>query len=121
MKSFTIVLCFAVLGSCAAINPAVAGLNELFRSTNGANWKNNAGWGSSTDPCTWYGITCDASNNVINVQLMGNGLTGTLTSGLTIGQDYLKILDLTNNAITGAIPSNLGDMKNIMFINLGEN
>ncbi len=32
----------------------VTALNELYTLTGGANWNKSRGWGTATDPCTWY-------------------------------------------------------------------
>lgn len=72
-------------------------LLNLYTSTNGAGWGTNTGWnGSAGTECSWYGITCDASNaHVQTIRLSLNHLTGSLPnlSGLT----SLTVLDVSLN------------------------
>jgi len=49
--------------ACAALSSVRAdtyrdALMELYSATDGANWKNNSGWGSTANYCTWYGVQC---------------------------------------------------------------
>lgn len=78
-----------VVSTAQAAIPASerAVLTDLYASTNGAGWINNAGWGGAAGTeCTWYGVTCDnTQSNVTSISLDGNKLVGTLPaiSGLT--------------------------------------
>jgi hypothetical protein len=40
-------------------------LVELFKSTNGDGWSNNAGWLSTSSECEWFGVRCNSENQVI--------------------------------------------------------
>jgi hypothetical protein len=42
-------------------------LMELYWSTNGLLWKNNAGWRDGSDPCmnAWFGVACAAGSDVV--------------------------------------------------------
>lgn len=90
----------------AAIPPSQAAvLTNLYASTNGASWTNNANWnGSPGTECTWNGVTCDGTqSNVVSIGLAGNNLVGTLPSisALTV----LQTFDVGANQLTGSIPS----------------
>lgn len=52
-----VALCLAVVGGVAADTNRDA-LMDLYHATSGASWTNNAGWGSSADYCSWYGVEC---------------------------------------------------------------
>ncbi|XP_047257993.1 probable leucine-rich repeat receptor-like protein kinase At1g35710, partial [Capsicum annuum] len=77
--------------------------------------KNNsllASWTLSTDACRddWYGIIC--FNGWINRLNISNvGVTGDLT----------KILNLGLNNLSGPIPSELGNLKNLTALSLSYN
>ena len=38
-----------------------AALLELYESTGGPGWLDNAGWNSSASVCDWYGVSCDST------------------------------------------------------------
>uniref|UniRef100_A0A5B7AGQ2 non-specific serine/threonine protein kinase n=1 Tax=Davidia involucrata TaxID=16924 RepID=A0A5B7AGQ2_DAVIN len=96
------------------------------------------------NPCTWYKVTCDSSNNVVSVQLASMGFSGTLSpkivvlktlstlslqgNGITgeIPKEFgnltsLTMLNLENNHLTGEIPSSLGNLKKLQFLILNQN
>lgn len=51
-------------------------LVDLFEATRGTAWVNNGGWGSASDPCTWFGVGCAGGHHVTNLSLPLNGLDG---------------------------------------------
>lgn len=90
-------------------------LLDLYASTDGDNWRSHDNWnGPPGTECTWYGITCDATESHV-VQLamgqadsyFGNNLVGPLPASITqlTGLQYLLI---GKNAITGPLPSLAG-------------
>eukprot|EP00252_Welwitschia_mirabilis_P023527 TRINITY_DN6674_c0_g1_i3.p1 TRINITY_DN6674_c0_g1~~TRINITY_DN6674_c0_g1_i3.p1 ORF type:complete len:725 (-),score=143.95 TRINITY_DN6674_c0_g1_i3:489-2663(-) len=97
----------------------VSALQNLYKSLNNpqqlTGWNTNGG----VDPCaqSWKGVTCSGSA-VTSLQLSGLGLTGTLYYELS-SFPSLKILDLSNNAITGNIPYSLP--QNLQEFNLASN
>lgn len=118
-------------------------LEALYASTNGAQWYDRAGWTTTTTPCSWYGVTCQAGrvseldlrdNNLAGplpaqlgnltqlrvLNLKRNAITGGLPAGLG-GLVQLQILDLSENALTGAIPTQLGALAVLQTLNLGNN
>ena len=38
-----------------------ATLMDLYANTGGASWTRSDGWGSSSSPCSWHGVTCVSS------------------------------------------------------------
>jgi len=86
----------------------VAMLYELFYTTNGAYWDNNAGWNAGVsligcEPCNWHGITCNLSGSVTKIELPNNNLTGRLPASLA-RLSSLTTLDLSGNEIGYCIP-----------------
>ncbi|MCB1756723.1 MAG: hypothetical protein KDJ38_14465 [Gammaproteobacteria bacterium] len=96
-------------------------LNALYTSLNGANWVDNTGWNTDTDPCSWFGVTCDgAGANVTQINLQDNRLVGTIPASIT-DLSQLQILVLQNNSLGGfSIPAVLGSMTQLRELYLND-
>ncbi|MED6217350.1 hypothetical protein PIB30_016974 [Stylosanthes scabra] len=78
------------------------------------------GWSNKTSHCNWAGITCDNyQNRVTAIELGGYSLTGILPSNLNSLYN-LVLLDLSNNNLTGPLPS-LANLTLLHFVNLEVN
>ncbi len=91
-------------------------LLNIYNNTNGPSWTNK--WTvEGTDPCTWYGVVCDA-NHVTKIMLQENSLDGSLPElgGLT----DLQYFDVSNNQLTGSIPSLTG-LTNLQYFYVNNN
>ncbi|MBK7603104.1 MAG: hypothetical protein IPI15_05885 [Saprospiraceae bacterium] len=116
--TFTIlVLTFSVNGQ----HPYYAELKKIYLSTNGDNWTDNSGWKAgmnnpNSDPCngSWNGITCQ-SGVIIFIDLSNNNLTGTLPSEIKI--PTLKWFKAQKNKITGEIPLFTGPLTQLNLSN----
>src|SRR5258706_5145226 len=93
-------------------------LVDLYNSTNGVYWKNNTNWlsGSVAD---WNGVTV-ISNRVTSILLDSNSLSGPLPSSLG-NLDQLVNLDLQHNYIYGDMPASLGNLSLLQVLNLDDN
>lgn len=97
-----------------------AALIALYNATGGANWTNKTGWlGAEGTECSWFGVICDGTG-VVEINLIGNGLTGTVPSSVSQLVE-LKSLRLHNNQLTGSIPSELGQLSNLTRLSLYNN
>lgn len=84
-------------------------LQDLYTSTNGANWESkcNENWIFSSDnalPCfDWYGIACNNQCNITSFSLESCNLQGFIPSsiGALVSLQYLA---LYSNQLTGTIP-----------------
>jgi Leucine-rich repeat (LRR) protein len=122
----------------------IEGLEFLFNSTNGTNWKwdnevlNGPVWSFSSpqsDPCNdnnqvWQGITCSSSPNVCRTQdcvivslaLDGYGLVGSLPYEFFSRVTTLETLVLTSSQkLTGFIPSELSLLSGLQVLSLALN
>ena len=111
-------------------------LVALYDATGGAEWKNNAQWGSDQHISSWHGVQYYKQareagaaiggvarwtvEHVDRLNLAGNGLTGEIPAKLH-GLNDLRRLDLRGNRLTGEIPSELGRMDNLRELYLGGN
>ena len=77
-------------------------LNALYRATGGPDWTNQEGWGEGSIS-QWYGVTTDSIGFVTSLELSNNGLTGRLPSNL--GQlEQLTELAVDGNELSGPLP-----------------
>ena len=82
-------------------------LVALYKATGGDNWKNNTNWCTDAPISSWYGITTggelglsDYADNVCEIVLDNNNLTGAITSELYVFSQ-LKLLFVPWNNISG--------------------
>lgn len=84
-------------------------LQTLYDATDGDNWKGMTrhDWvKESTYYCSFSGVTCDESQNIVGLNLKNRGLRGTIPEELGFLR-YLETLDLSDNYLTGFLPSDL--------------
>lgn len=77
-------------------------LVALYNATSGSTWHNRTGWLATDTPCTWHGVTC-TNSHVTEITLSSNNLDGSLPAWGAL--DYLEILNLSNNQLSGTIPN----------------
>ncbi|KAF9681953.1 hypothetical protein SADUNF_Sadunf05G0056900 [Salix dunnii] len=69
------------------------------------------------NPCTWFHVTCNNDNSVIRVDLGNAALSGQLVP--QVGQlKNLQYLELYGNNISGPIPNDLGNLTNLVSLDL---
>ncbi|XP_048317697.2 leucine-rich repeat protein 2 [Ziziphus jujuba] len=72
------------------------------------------------NPCTWFHVTCDSNSHVIRLDLGNSNISGTL--GPELGElKNLQYLELYRNEISGKIPKELGKLKNLISMDLYDN
>ena len=108
----------AGIGKAACSDRAV--LMALYEATDGDNWANNTHWLSYRPLDEWFGVTIDDAGRVISLQLVANRLSGSLPSSLG-DLTNLTWLDLNGNALSGSLPSSLGDLTNLEVLWLERN
>ena len=96
-------------------------LMALYDGTNGDFWWDiDTSWGSDQPLGTWYGVTTDDDERVIELSLPDNTVLGEIPRELGHLQ-RLKVLDLSENRIRGALPVELGELENLEELYLGDN
>ncbi|RXK34775.1 hypothetical protein M231_07967 [Tremella mesenterica] len=119
-------------------------LNDLYDSLSGQSWSNQTGWISGSDCCTWFGVTCGPGGKVEKLDLVENGLEGTIPDCLFSLQSLITLdlssnslsfsnsnkfdhlthlvhLTITNSTLSGQIPSSLLQHATLQILNLANN
>lgn len=105
-------------------------LATFFFSTNGETWRTNDGWLSSASECIWHttgadGTQCDAKGSYASLKLNFNDVSGTLPPELALLSSSLISIDLIRNSsgpsISGTLPTALGRLAKLEFLNLSGN
>ena len=102
-------------------------LVKLYNSTNGPNW--TITWNLEAPMENWFGVQLEENGCVSCLDLdglfdchaensNGNNLTGTL---VPLNLPKLVFLDLSNNQITGNIPSEFGNLSELRVLELSSN
>ena len=110
----------AVTVTPAAAATDRAALAALYAATGGPGWANSTNWETSAPLGEWYGVTTDASGRVTELNLINNGLTGSIPPALEELAN-LEVLHLQRNNLTGPVPAWLGDMTRLRWLRLGGN
>lgn len=122
-----VVLLSGLWGWATAIAPPAAATNEgiaLIALKAGisdpeghlANWKLN---GTST-PCSWTGITCGNSSQVVGLDLSYMNLTGTVSNDLGKLTNLVN-LSLACNNFTGVLPAVIVTLSKLQYVNVSNN
>ena len=122
--------CVAVpllLAACNSTEFKPPGLNErevlalLYESTAGPQWRNQAGWLSTTaEVGTWYGVDTNSDGHVTRIEMERNFLAGPLPPELAL-LVHLERLNFRGNRLYGQIPPELGKLEGLEVLNLREN
>ena len=97
-----------------------APLAVFYEATGGDHWTDNTNWLSEVSLNEWYGVTTDDKGRVTALDLSQNELTGSIPSAL--GQlDSLQTLDLSYNQLTGPILRALSQLDNLWVLFLRGN
>lgn len=77
-------------------------------------------WTDDSPVCNhWTGVTCSADGSrIVSVRLPGVGFQGPIPPNTISRLTDLQILSLRSNAITGSIPSDFSNFKNLLFLYL---
>ena len=86
----------------------MAALEWLYDATGGSGWHNSGGWLDGPATAQWYGVVADSLGRVLELDLAGNNLTGSMASVLGLSQ--LQVLRIGDNPVSGRLPWGLVDL-----------
>ncbi|CAA0812718.1 Leucine-rich repeat protein kinase family protein [Striga hermonthica] len=76
---------------------------------------------SDSTPCRWDGIICDhAHRRVLSISLPSKNLTGYIPSEIG-ALTFLTFLDLSQNSFGGPLPHHISALQNLMHLDLSSN
>ena len=95
-------------------------LVAFYNAMDGDNWTNNTNWLSEAPLAEWHGVHTNSDGRVFNVRLTDNQLSGELPSELG-SLTYLIILGTKDNQVSGEIPVELANLPYLASIELHGN
>ncbi|MDE2784700.1 MAG: Ig-like domain-containing protein [Gemmatimonadota bacterium] len=101
-------------------NPDRAALVVLYEATDGPDWINNENWLTDAALGDWHGVETDGAGRVRWLSLRSNALTGAIPSELG-NLTHLDGLFLDSNALSGSIPPELGSLTRLLSLYLDNN
>jgi len=96
-------------------------LANIYFALGGDGWSNNGNWLSKRHACEWDGLNCNLKQNLIEIDLSSNNVTGVLPPEFSLLEDVRSLL-LSRNNINGEAPWDaLGSMKSLSILYLDDN
>lgn len=95
-------------------------LMTIYEKMGGEGWTNSTNWGSDLPVSEWFGINVNIDGLVTSISLTENNLTGEIPTGL-YEISNLKQLNFYYNNISGEVPADLGKIKDLELLYLGHN
>ena len=95
-------------------------LVALYEATDGDKWLENRNWLSNRPIGDWYGVIADDSGRVIELNLSENELSGSIPSELG-NLSKLEWLVLSQNSLNGTIPSELSYLSKLSLLSVYSN
>ena len=106
-----------VYGEACDFTPDRDVLVRLYKATDGDNWEDSSNWLTDRPMGDWYGVGTDNTGRITELTLSDNQLTGqipTKVGSLT----KLRWLSLGGNDLTGEIPPELGNLSSLDWLSL---
>ncbi|XP_050142666.1 receptor-like protein 7 isoform X2 [Malus sylvestris] len=81
-------------------------------------------WDSSTDCCSWIGVTCSSNGSVVGLDISSQHISGGIDSSSSLFDlQHLQSLNLADNSFVegSRIPSAIGKLTNLRYLNFSDN
>ncbi|XP_021801680.1 leucine-rich repeat receptor-like serine/threonine-protein kinase BAM2 [Prunus avium] len=81
-------------------------------------------WNSSTDCCSWLGVTCSTDGRAVGLDLSRESISGGIDNSSSLfNLQHLQSLSLADNRFgyDSSIPSAIGKLTNLRYLNLSNN
>ena len=91
----------------------------LLPNNNAANSSNNQN--ASSNPCSWFGVSCNHVGSIIRLNLTGSGLKGTLHEFSFSSLPNLSFVDLSMNELFNTIPIDISYLSKLKYLDLSFN
>ena len=77
--------------------PERTSLRDFYIAAKGQEWTKSTNWMSQYESfCLWYVVVCSDTNDLVELKLPSNGLSGTLSKHIG-GLKSISVLDLSDN------------------------
>jgi hypothetical protein len=88
-----------------------ASLTALFDATLGrSGWKETGAWLSEATTCDWYGVTCDDSGEVTELNLFDNELRGDVSQEMWSLTKLRTVVLAANGRLRGTLSDGIGSL-----------
>ena len=84
-------------------------LESIYQVTGGAGWIRSTGWMDDGAVEEWEGVVADSLGRVVELDLAGNNLTGSVPAGV-VALSRLQALRMGDNPLFGRLPRGLADL-----------
>ena len=96
-------------------------LTAFYHATDGPKWTDSTNWlDDDMELGEWHGVTTNSAGEVTRLILRGNELSGSLPAELGNLRNLTRLY-LDKNALSGAIPPELGHLRNLRHLLLHQN
>ncbi|XP_004298198.1 PREDICTED: probably inactive leucine-rich repeat receptor-like protein kinase At2g25790 [Fragaria vesca subsp. vesca] len=122
------VTCSYAIGSKCIGDQQLVSLLNMKKSLvfNASSSSKLVSWNSSTDCCSWLGITCSDDGRVTGLDISSESISdGIDNSSSLFHLQHLQSLNLAGNLLGGdanlLVPTAIGQLKNLRYLNLSQN